>query len=307
MPHKVQASADGIRVTVNALVKNPTLIPKRLISDLQQEFISDAVLRKLPPTTSGSYVYEESTPLFADDTSMPIIEEFGEFPVITGQVGERKVAFTLKRGAGVVVSEEMRRRNDMDRLNTQITQARNTMTRTWETTFLSAVFNHPDVLTRAAAFAWSNASSTIRKDLALGAKQIKDATPTGLTDNYFGFKPDTLIIGHTTETDLLVSDDFNKALNSAGPLAAQNTGYTGTLTSNFFGFTVMLSRELDRLFPGKALLLQRRVVGGIGDERPLWTTPLKRDDDRETYRTNMGRQSAVVIDQPKSALVITGV
>lgn len=306
MPHKVQASADGLRVTVNALVKDPTLIPKRLISDLQQEFISDAVLRKLPPTQSGSYVYEESTPLFADDTAMPIIEEFGEFPVITGQVGERKVAFTVKRGAGVVVSEEMRRRNEMDRLNTQITQARNTMVRTWETTFLSAVFNHPDVLTRAATTAWAT-STTLRKDLALGAKQIKDAAPIGLADNYFGFKADTLIIGHTTETDLLVSDDFAKTTSAQGPLAAQNPQYTGTLSTNFFGFTIMVSREMDRLFPGKALLLQRRVIGGIGDERPLWTTPLKRDDDRETYRTNMGRQSAVVIDQPKAACVITGV
>lgn len=306
MVHKVQSAQDGIRITVNALVKNPTLIPKRLISDLQQEFITDAVLRRLPPTQSGSYVYEDSTPLFADDAAMPIVEEFGEIPVISGQVGERKVAFTVKRGGGVVVSEEMRRRNDMDRLNTQITQARNTMVRTWETTFLSAIFNHPDVLTRAATTAWAT-STTIRKDLALAAKQVKDAAPTGLSDNYFGFKADTLIIGHTTETDLLVSDDFAKAMSAAGPLATQNPAYTGTLPGNFFGFTIMVSREMDRLFPGKALLLQRRVVGGIGDERPLTATPLERDNNRETYRTNMVRQSAVVIDQPKAACVITGV
>ena len=45
---KVVSVQDGPRVTVASMVKNPTVIPARIISDLQQQFIVDALLRRLP-------------------------------------------------------------------------------------------------------------------------------------------------------------------------------------------------------------------------------------------------------------------
>jgi hypothetical protein len=302
---KVVSAQDGFKLTVNAMVKDPTLIPARLVSDLQQEFITDAVLRRLPPTNSGIYEYTDSTPLFADG-SAAVVEEFGEIPVITGRIGDRKAAYTVKRALAMMVSQEMVNRNDVDRVNTLIKQIRNTMVRSWETTFLTAVFTLA-TNTQAAVGTWSGVSSKIRTDLALGGKKIRDAAPTTDPDNYFGFTADTLIIGHQSQTDLMTNADFNAAFASQGPLATKNTGYTGELPGTFFGYNIMVSRELDRLYPGKALLLERKTIGGIGDERPLRATELYADRPRETWRSDLVRQSAVVIDQPGAACIITGV
>lgn len=304
MTTKVVSVQDGPRLTVSQMVKQPTLIPKRIISDLEQQFIVDALLRRLPATQSGSYIYEESTPLFADGEAA-IVEEFGEIPTISGRMGERRVAVTVKRALAMLVSQEMVNRNDVDRVNTQVKQIRNTMVRTWETSFFQSLVNHPDVASINATAAWGGVGANLRLDIAEAQFTIENAAPTDDPDNYFGFTPDTLVVGKATRTDLITSDDFNKVYKDS--LAGQSPLYKGTLPGNFFGLTVMVSREMDRLAPGKALLLERKTVGGIGDERALRATPLREDPDRETWRSNVVRQSAIVLDQPKAACWINGV
>lgn len=296
---------DGPRLTVSAIVKSPTVIPARLMKDIKAEFIVDALLRNLPKTDSGVYEFEESTPLFADGEAA-IVEEFGEIPTITGRVGARKVAFTVKRALALLISQEMIDRNKIDRVNLQVKQIRNTMVRTWETAFFRALLNHPDVHAVNATAPWASSTAKIRFDLADAQTVIENSALADDPDNYFGFEPDTLVIGRNTRTDLITSDDFNRAFKED---AAKESGeYTGTLPGRFFNVDkIMVSREMDRLAPGKALMLQRKVVGGIGDERPLRATPLREDPDRETWRSNMVRRSAVVIDQPMAACWINGV
>lgn len=298
-------SRDGSRLTVSTLVKSPTAIPKRLISMLEQQFIVDALLRKLQPTDSGAYTYEESTPLFADGDA-PVVTEFGEIPVISGKLGQQKVATTVKRALAMLVSQEMINRNNIDRVNTQMTQIRNTMTRTWETAFFNALLAHPDIASVPASAAWDVPTSTIRADIAEAKKVIADAAPADSVDNFFGFKADTLVIGTTTETDFITSDDFNKVY-TYGEKIEESPEYTGTMPGNFVGLKILVSREMDRLAPNRALLLEKGTLGGIGDERPLSATPLYDDKPRESKRSDLVRQSAIVIDQPKAAVWITGI
>lgn len=298
---------DGPKLTVSAMVKQPTVIPKRIMSLLSQQFIVDALLRKLPPTQSGVYTYEESTPLFSDAANAEDVEEFGEIPVVGGKVGARKVAYTVKKALGLKVSQEMINRNNVDRVNTQQQQIKNTMIRTWERTFLLALLNHPDVDTIPITNPWSGASGTIRHDIAGAMEQISDAAPSDAPEDFFEFEADTLVIGKSTKTDLITSDDFNEVYRN-NPLAAQSPEYKGTLPVDFYGLQIMVSRQLDLLAPNKALLLQKKVVGGIGDERALRSTPLYEEKrSAETWRSDTLRQSAVVIDQPLAAVWLDGV
>lgn len=301
---KIVSVQDGPRVTVAAMVKNPTVVPARIIKDLDQMFITAALLRKLPPTDSGMVQYDESTPLFADGDA-EVVEEFGEIPTIGGRVGARKVAFTVKRALALMISQEMVNRNNIDRVNKQIKQIRNTMVRTWETQFLLALLNHPDVTPYPVAAAWDTASPLIRTDLSEAGLLLGDAAPADDPDNYYGFEGDTLVIGRRTKADLVQSDDFNKVFRQS-PLAEKAPEYKGTLPGEFYGLRIMVSRELDRLAPGKAILLEKGTVGGISDERPLSATPLYADRPRETWRSDTVRQSAIVIDQPKAAVILTG-
>lgn len=308
MVTKLGSSTDSPRVTVAAMIKQPTVIPRRILSTLQNEFIADSLLRRLPPTQSGAYVYEESTPLYAEGDA-PVVAEFGEIPVISGRTGARKVAVTVKRALAVQVSIEMKNRNDVDSVNTQVTQVKNTFVRTWETAFLNALLNHPDIHVMTAGANWDDPASALREDLVEATSTIENSnlsnTPTTRED-YFGFSPNTLVMGRLVRDALMLSDDFNKAY--VDNKASESVLYTGKLPGRFFNVDAfMVSREMDRLAPGKAVLLERNVVGGIGDERPLRSTPLYEDRPRETWRTDTVRQSAVVIDQPKSACIISGI
>lgn len=308
MVSSIASITDGPRITVAAMVKQPTIIPKRILSSLENQFIADAVLRRLPPTKSGAYVYEESTPLFAEGGDAPVVAEFGEIPVISGRMGARKVATTVKRALGVQVSQEMVNRNDIDGVNTQIKQVKNTFIRTWETAFLLGLLNHPDIHTLAAAAPWDGVGAAIREDLIEGTALIENSTLDDAVDDedFFGFSPNTMVIGRNVRDALMLSDDFNKAY--VDNKADESVLYTGKLPGRFFNVdSFMVSREMDRLAPKGALLLERKTVGGIGDERPLRSTPLYERKENESWRTDTVRQSAVVIDQPKAACMITNV
>lgn len=302
----IVSSTDGPRITVAAMTKNPTIIPRRILNTLENQFIADSVLRRLPPTQSGAYVFEESTPLFAEGDA-PVVAEFGEIPLISGRAGARKVAVTVKRALGLQISIEMKNRNDVDKVNTQITQIRNTFVRTWETAFLNSLLLHPDIHRIPVGTPWDDPLSNIREDLIEGSNAIENSSLAGDPDeDFFGFSPDTMVIGRNVRDALMLSEDFNKAY--VDNKADESVLYTGKLPGRFFNVSSFLvSREMDRLAPDGALLLEKKTVGGIGDERALRSTPMYEDPNRETWRSNTVRQSAVVIDQPKAACLFENV
>jgi len=263
------------------------------------------VLREGPPAPGGSVVYYESTPQFANDDAI-IVEEFGEIPTTTGEFGKPMVVRTVKRALGLVISEEMRRRDDVGAVDTQMRQIRNSMVRTWENVFLNALMGNASVPTLAATAAWSSGSSKIRLDLAQAMYLITNAdsdSSNNTGQNKFGFEPDTLIISRKTEADFLASDDVAKVF-LGGNIADENIQYRGKLPRQFFGLDV---RRSWRLPANKAVVLQRKVVGGISNERPLTVKPLREKPDNETWQQDVLRQSAIFIDQPKAACIITGV
>jgi len=306
MAKSIASQSDGPKITVAAMTKNPTIIPRRILSTLQNQFIADDVLRRLPPTQSGTYLYEESTPLFAEGDA-PVVGEFGEIPLISGRVGARRVAVTVKRALGLQISIEMKNRNNIDKVNTQVTQIKNTFIRTWETAFVNGLLLHPDIHHITAGAAWDDPASAIREDLIEGTNAIENSSlDDAPNEDFFGFSPNTLVIGRNVRDALMLSDDFNKAY--VDNKADESILYTGKLPGRFFNVdAIMVSREMDRLSPDGALLLERKTVGGIGDERPLRSTPMYEDPNRESWRSNTVRQSAIVIDQPKAACLIENV
>src|SRR5476651_805147 len=100
-------------MTVNALLKDPLVIPELILQMTQNQFIVDAVLRQGGITQSGAVRYSESTPLYADDVP-EIRAEFGEVPVVPTSVGMPRVVFTHERAMAISISDEMRRRMIVD-------------------------------------------------------------------------------------------------------------------------------------------------------------------------------------------------
>lgn len=310
MTQPLISSRDGQRTTVNAMMKSPRIIPRRILKMLDQEFLTDVILRNAGGNNSGVVRYWESTPLFAN-VDAAVVSEFGQIPVTTGNLGKPKVAHVEKRGLGVRVSREMRDRNDVDAVNTQIIQVRNTMTRTWEDAFLTQFLANPNVHTTAASTPWSGTSTTIRKDINTARFTIKNSAADVAGKQKFGFVPNLLVLPMESETDFLDSDEVSKPY--VGNIASSNLQYTGKLPNRFLNLDVVVSWRLGDLAPGTAILLERKTVGGYSDERVLQATPMYGEGGgpnggpNESWRSDTTRGSALFVDQPLAASLITGI
>jgi hypothetical protein len=311
MPSQMIVSAqDGPRLTVASMMKSPTLIPKRVISLLGQSFLVDAILRNGGTTKSGAVLFYESTPLFTDEDPQ-VVNEFGEIPVTNGKLGTPKTRRVVRRAMGLRVSKTMIDRNDVDAVNVQVTQIRNTMRRAWEDALLSAAVSNPSVQTMATDTPWGSPTSHIRKDVNAARFLVENAAIDTAGDQKLMFEADTLVISTVTKTDFLDSDEVDKVYR--GNTAASSLQYTGKLPQKFLDLDVVTSWRLDKYINGGAIVCQRNVVGGVTDERPLQATPMYGEGNgpnggpTESWRTDTTRASALFIDQPLAMVVITGV
>lgn len=317
MATNIISAQDGPRLTVSTLLKSPTLIPKRVINMLDQQFLVDSVLRKAQDTQSGAVLFYQSTPLFSNEDPA-VLDEFGEIPTTNGSLGTAKVARVVRRALGLRVSKTMQDRNNVDAINTQIVQIRNTMVRAWEDAFFSALIANPQVQVIGTDEAWGTVNSHIRQDVNAAKYVIKNASLGNIDSSAdptfkqkFGYIADTLIISVESETDFLDSDEVTKPY--IGNLADQNLLYTGKLPNKFLGLDVVTSWRMSVYAPSCAIVLQRNVVGGISDERPLSATPMYGEGNgpnggpNEAWRCDTTRASAIFFDQPLAACVIAGV
>lgn len=303
MPTPAYTSLDGPRITFDALVKDPLVVPELILSMMQNEFIVDAVLRPAGMTPSGAVRYSESTPLYADDTP-EIRAEFGEVPVVPTSVGTPRVVFSHERAMAIMVSDEMRRRQIIDPVTRQLQQVRNTMLYSWNAAFYSAVVANAGIQTLAVSNPWASSNATIRGDIANGVYLVENASITSAIgfNSFLGFEADAMIINHGTKNTLLQSSSF--AAPYIGDIASENLQYRGVLPNKIFNLDVLVSRQIPA---GNAIIMQRKRCGFVADELPLVASPLYRQEERKSSRSDVQRASAIGLDQPLSIVLISGI
>jgi hypothetical protein len=297
---------DGARVTVNDLINNPTVIPRRILQLADNQFVSDTVLRNAGGNDAGIIEFYSSTPLFADAGST-IRNEFGEYQYVTTSQGIPSIVTTIDRGMSIKISDEMRMRNKMDQVNIQMTQVRNTIRRDWDAAFMGLFLANASVQTFAAGTAWAT-STTIRNDILKAQKLIANAVTGSQANNFLQFQADTMIITETSRYDILSSASFNSGTGVyQGNLADENLQYTGVLPQKLLNLDILVTKSGGALPDGKAIVMERGTVGFYSDEEPLQATPLYRDQPRRTWRSDVNRRSAMGLDQPLAAVIITAV
>jgi hypothetical protein len=305
----VGSVSDGPRTTVADLVGNPLLIPARIIELLNNAFLTDVVFRNAGASPNGLVQFEENTPLFlAGDVED--VAEYGEIPIALGQRGISRVAVGVKRGLGVRVSREMRDENRLDDVNRQIRQLVNTHVRAEERALRSVLLGNPNVPTIAATAAWTGGTAKIRRDIARAQQVVADARPdvNVSTEEFLGFRADTLILPGNIQPVLMDNDEFLKVY--AGDLADENILYTGRMPGQVLGLTPLLTR----FWPNdRALVIERGTVGFRSDTRPLEATGLYPEGNgpnggpTESWRTDTTRKRTIGVDQPLAACWISGI
>lgn len=301
------SSYDGGRLTVSAILRQPTFVQAYLLRIADDLFVGEKLFRKVQNCPGGVVVYHTSTPLFTGDTSANL-EEFEEIPAVVGQLGTPASAVSRRKGLAVQVSEQMRTRNDVNAVNIQLEQVRNNLIRDYDSRFMTTM----DVAVAsshvvAAAAMWAGTTSdTVRKDIATAAITI--------TGEKRGFRPNALLIDQTTAWDLLGNPNIWEIYR--GAVAGQNPQLTGGVGNNgvptlgsggrMLGLDVWITMD-GNITAGNAYVLQTKVFGGISDERPLRAVPWYEYKPKEQWRSDVTRASASFVDQPLAIAKITGV
>lgn len=306
MPTQLVSVSDGSRFTVSDLIKNPLMVPTKLKELIENQFISEALLRNGGKNDSGVVTFREGDPTFLDD-DVQDVAEFGEIPVSSGKLGLPRASYAVKKALGVRISKEMIDENDVDAVNKQMTGLRNTFVRANDRG-AKALFQSAAVPTLPVSAAWDDPTGKPRTDLARAIEQISTAAPAEATeDEYFGFMPDTLVVHPSLLATLMDNEQILKVYQ--GNVANESIAYTGAIPAQIMGLNVIQSRT----FPAdKALILERGTVGFYSDTRPLQFTTLYPEGGgpnggpRETWRSDASHKRAIGLDQPTAALWLTG-
>jgi len=293
----VSSTDQGQQLKVNDFIKEPTLVQSVMTKMLDKQFIADALLRQAPGAPGGVVKFFEDESLFAKD-DIEIVAEYGEIPVVQGQDGTPRAVFTRKGAGALVISEEMRTRNSIDLVNKRLRQIRNTFVRFWDDMFMSALFASP-MPTHAVPLAWTDTTAKVRYDVAKAGEVVLGQKDTN--GNEFAFTPDTLVLNPLRASALTYNDDVAKVFR--GNIANLAPLYVGDTGRDLMGYRILKSW---RVPVNKGILLERKTIGFISDERPLRTTPMYEQRERESHRADTSRMSAVGIDAPKAGVILTG-
>lgn len=299
-------SYDGPKWTVSEMVKAPARVPNIVKSLVEDADISKWLLRPGPTAVGGSVVFEENIVQYADNDA-EIVAEFGEIPMTTSPVRTQITRATVKRGLGLKISDEMVSRNDTGRVNDEIRMVKNKIVRGREKIFFNACMNADVNLVPAsnATGGWlSGANTGIVKDLAAAMYAITNQGPQGAAENEkLGYSPDTLIIHPSYQYSLIDNEEINRIF-AGSPLADESLRYTGKLPKKFLNLDILMSWSVPVT---TAIVCQRKALGFISEEWPLRGSPMKHDDDTQSYRTNFSYRNLVAIDNPKAVAFIQGI
>lgn len=299
-----QLTLDGGRkTTVSDLRRNPLILPARILSLLDGQFIDDILLRY--EGDASTIAFEEGSSLFLDDEVQEMLE-FEEIPVAGYQRGLPRVAVATKKGLGVRISEDMVRENNLAAVNRQVLALVNTMVRARFLAMRQLVLN-PAIPTIPASAAWDTANGKPRRDLAAAAEVVASAGDDSVdtTENY---EADTTVMPGAITPILLDNEDFLKVYG--GNLASQNIAYTGKLERDVMGMLGLKARFWPK---DRVLVCQRKTLGFYTDPRPLEVTPLYPEGNgpnggpTESHRTDATMKRGMGIDNPLAACWITGV
>lgn len=300
--------------TLDQFRKNPAWIQQVAYKLAANTFIADYLLRKGPPAVSGSIAFREAEPLFGN-TDPDVIAEFAEIPSTDFHTGGIITRATTKRGFGVRMSQEMIDRNDSATFARNLQQAINTMKLSFDRLLFDNFKAHPKIPHMVSSTAtngvggWLGATTGIRKDVADALYLVKSAHGDYSVDERFMYNPDTLVVHPALTSAWIDNDEINRVFMSS-PAVTESPVYKFVFPRKFFGLNIVESYEMpvdSSGNPTAALLLQNGETGFISDERAFRTTPLYEHKPTESWRSDMTRISTMGIDNPYSAIWITGI
>ncbi|WNM67253.1 major capsid protein [Arthrobacter phage Wyborn] len=276
-------------LTVNALLKAPTVLQKRIITP-SQNFLSDELFR--PGTTeSGVVIFNRAKKedIYPARGDVEQIEPGAEFPMVDVDEEGAEMALSTKFGAGYQVTDEARSRNQLNVITKGNLKVRNALLRQDAYRCLAAF--RGAVPTVNAVDVWTSPRAW-REDIL---RNIASVRSLGL-----GYNPNTVIISPNTATELMLLPELDNLLprEDANRSPLYNPSLSGLLNVNW-----LVNEFAD---DNEAIILETKMTGMNVVEKP-YGVEVVREGTRKRDFVLADKWSVPVIDEPESALVITGI
>ncbi|QWY81915.1 major capsid protein [Arthrobacter phage Sicarius2] len=285
--HGVDANKPTL--TVNALLKAPTVLQKRIITP-SQNFLSDELFR--PGTTeSGVVIFNRAKKedIYPSRGDVEQIEPGAEFPMVDVDEEGAEMALSTKFGAGYQVTDEARSRNQLNVITKGNLKVRNALLRQDAYRCLAAF--RGAVPTVNAVDVWTSPRAW-REDIL---RNIAGVRSLGL-----GYNPNTVIISPNTATELMLLPELDGLLprEDANRSPLYNPSLSGLLNVNW-----LVNEFAD---DNEAIILETKMTGMNVVEKP-YGVEVVREGTRKRDFVLADKWSVPVIDEPESALVVTGI
>lgn len=292
-PAAPTVDSQGIE-TISRFLNAPALVTRALRTIAQNRFIGDTILSGRASAEGGAVQYEQNESIFPDRVAESI-EPGARYPKSTIGFGPSQIAAVKKWGVDAIVTDEAIRRQRMNPVDRALTKLANGVIQKVDTVALAAVAAAV-TQTQAATAAWSAGGAKILLDV-LTAK----ATIAALNQ---GYDPDTVVIDDITFARAMADPTLSAALRRENP---DNPVYTGTLPE-IAGLVFLPTPNLP--VAGTALVLDRKVLGGMADEVPLTGKSIREEDGPTVTEGWVLRALRIVVpfvQEPNAAIKITGV
>ena len=251
-------SVSGTTLSIDTYLNNPVRFA-RLAADFGLTRPVGTILLKgrVDVTGSGSLLFDAVDGLFADQ-SAEIVDQLGDYPLVTTSNGTPSVAQTIKNGLATEFSDELAARSRFDELARKTRQLTNSVDKLFDTTAMTVVGSSVTATTAATA-TFDNTSANPFRDIQVGAAKIMEAGDTaGVAYNpdvvvcrplIFAYLVEQLVkLGSLQKADALVA-------NATGIAYSAGDGMTYVRASATFGSGT------------KVLIADSTMLGGIAYER----------------------------------------
>lgn len=292
-------------MTVPRLINSPVVVYRTLRTLIQLRMVGGLILSgRLDLTGSGSAIFEVGESIFANDASQ-IVDDLMDYPLTDDDPGDVAVAATEKWGLGTEISDKLIARNRMDIVRRKLLKIANRIAVNFDSLVLSAV-GSAVTQTQAATAAWSAGGADPFLDTLLSEAAI-DGLDEGYMPNVILAKPIPYARLVSKLTALMPREDPQ--------LNGLLTGRVVTIA----GLTII---KTNRLPAGvNVMILDSTQLGTIAYERlgggyqgdPAEYTGVESKvlpldgGNRDGVRINARKVGVPMIQEPRAAIVVTGV
>lgn len=301
----------GPRITVEALLKQPRLIARRLTDLTSKRFAADALFARgsSDQVASGAALFQRSESIFPTGNDVEEVMPRTEYPR-TSWTEALLTAAVHKYGLEFPVADEQKRRNQLDVVMRGQRKIANAIVRFVDALAMTLALTDAAVLTGAASGDWSTAATDIIADIAKARTAISNVEE--------GYEADIMIVNPAQELDLITDKDIRDALprEGGGPRPSIISGTAVPL----LGLSDI--RVTAGMTAGKVLVATSKIFGTIADEAPLSDenyvsynpggdfapiqTKVYRNDNVDESIVRGVRFPAMYIAEPQSGYILTG-